>query len=132
MAGMRVVVVKAAEDGSVDLADLEGKCEEHAATLAAVMVTYPSTHGAYEEGITALCELVHAHGGPVYVDGANLNALLGYAHPGVFGGDVSHLTLHKTFCIPPGGAGPGVEIDNESCRGRTGQYVLFSVGAASL
>ncbi|HEY9565915.1 MAG TPA: aminomethyl-transferring glycine dehydrogenase, partial [Nocardioides sp.] len=108
MAGMRVVVVKAAEDGSVDLADLEGKCEEHAATLAAVMVTYPSTHGAYEEGITALCELVHAHGGQVYVDGANLNALLGYAQPGVFGGDVSHLNLHKTFCIPHGGGGPGV------------------------
>src|SRR3546814_8140335 len=72
------------------------------------MVTYPSTHGAYEEGITALCELVHAHGGQVYVDGANLNALLGYAQPGVFGGDVSHLNLHKTFCIPHGGGGPGV------------------------
>lgn len=108
MAGMRVVVVKSAEDGGVDLADLRARCEEHAETLAAIMVTYPSTHGAYEESITELCEVVHAHGGQVYVDGANLNALLGYAKPGEFGGDVSHLNLHKTFCIPHGGGGPGV------------------------
>ena len=108
MAGMRVVVVASAEDGGVDLADLRAKCEEHAETLAAIMVTYPSTHGAYEESITELCEVVHAHGGQVYVDGANLNALLGYAKPGEFGGDVSHLNLHKTFCIPHGGGGPGV------------------------
>lgn len=108
MAGMRVVVVKSAEDGGVDLADLRARCEEHADTLAAIMVTYPSTHGAYEESITELCEVVHAHGGQVYVDGANLNALLGYAKPGEFGGDVSHLNLHKTFCIPHGGGGPGV------------------------
>ncbi len=108
MAGMKVVVVAAGEDGSVDVADLRAKCEEHAETLAAIMVTYPSTHGAYEDGIRDLCETVHAHGGQVYVDGANLNALLGHARPGEFGGDVSHLNLHKTFCIPHGGGGPGV------------------------
>ncbi|WP_432479859.1 aminomethyl-transferring glycine dehydrogenase [Nocardioides sp. GXQ0305] len=108
MAGMRVVVVKAGDDGSVDLDDLRMQCEEHADDLAAIMVTYPSTHGAYEDTITELCEIVHEHGGQVYVDGANLNALLGHARPGEFGGDVSHLNLHKTFCIPHGGGGPGV------------------------
>ncbi len=108
MAGMRVVVVKADEDGTIDLEDLRARCTEHAETLAAIMVTYPSTHGAYEDGISELCEIVHEHGGQVYVDGANLNALLGYARPGEFGGDVSHLNLHKTFCIPHGGGGPGV------------------------
>lgn len=108
MAGMRVVVVKAGDDGGVDLDDLRARCEEHADRLAAIMVTYPSTHGAYEESITDLCRIVHEHGGQVYVDGANLNALLGFAKPGEFGGDVSHLNLHKTFCIPHGGGGPGV------------------------
>jgi len=108
MAGMKVVVVKAAEDGAVDLDDLRRQCDLHADDLAAIMVTYPSTHGAYEDSITELCEIVHGHGGQVYVDGANLNALLGYAKPGEFGGDVSHLNLHKTFCIPHGGGGPGV------------------------
>jgi glycine dehydrogenase len=108
MAGMKVVVVKAVEDGSVDLDDLEAQCEKYADTLAAIMVTYPSTHGAYEDTITELCRIVHDHGGQVYVDGANLNALLGFAKPGEFGGDVSHLNLHKTFCIPHGGGGPGV------------------------
>jgi len=108
MAGMRVVVVKAAADGSVDLDDLRSQCDAHADDLAALMVTYPSTHGAYEDTITELCEIVHSHGGQVYVDGANLNALLGFAKPGQFGGDVSHLNLHKTFCIPHGGGGPGV------------------------
>jgi glycine dehydrogenase len=108
MAGMRVVVVKAAEDGSVDLEDLAAQCEKHRDDLAAIMVTYPSTHGAFEDGITELCRIVHDHGGQVYVDGANLNALLGFAKPGEFGGDVSHLNLHKTFCIPHGGGGPGV------------------------
>ncbi len=108
MAGMKVVVVAAADDGAVDLADLHAKCEQHADTLAAIMVTYPSTHGAYEDGIRELCDTVHEHGGQVYVDGANLNALLGHARPGEFGGDVSHLNLHKTFCIPHGGGGPGV------------------------
>ncbi len=108
MAGMRVVVVKAAADGSVDLDDLRAQCEAHRDDLAAIMVTYPSTHGVYEDTISELCEVVHDHGGQVYVDGANLNALLGYARPGRFGGDVSHLNLHKTFCIPHGGGGPGV------------------------
>jgi glycine dehydrogenase len=108
MAGMRVVVVAANDDGTVDLADLRAKCADHADDLAAIMVTYPSTHGVYEEGIVELCAIVHEHGGQVYVDGANLNALLGWSKPGEFGGDVSHLNLHKTFCIPHGGGGPGV------------------------
>jgi len=108
MAGMRVVVVRSHEDGTVDLDDLRAQCAEHAQDLAAIMVTYPSTHGVYEAGIGELCEIVHAHGGQVYIDGANFNALLGYAKPGEFGGDVSHLNLHKTFCIPHGGGGPGV------------------------
>jgi glycine dehydrogenase len=108
MAGMRVVLVKSTGQGEVDLDDLRAQCEAHADDLAAIMVTYPSTHGVYEHGITELCDIVHAHGGQVYVDGANLNALLGHAQPGVFGGDVSHLNLHKTFCIPHGGGGPGV------------------------
>jgi glycine dehydrogenase len=105
---MRVVVVGALGDGTVDLEDLRRKCEDHGKDLAAIMVTYPSTHGVYEEGITDMCAVVHEHGGQVYIDGANLNALLGLAEPGRFGGDVSHLNLHKTFCIPHGGGGPGV------------------------
>ncbi|HEY8458027.1 MAG TPA: aminomethyl-transferring glycine dehydrogenase [Actinopolymorphaceae bacterium] len=108
MAGMRVVVVAAAEDGTVDLDDLRRKAAEHSERLAAIMVTYPSTHGVYEEHIREVCTVVHDHGGQVYVDGANLNALLGLARIGEFGGDVSHLNLHKTFCIPHGGGGPGV------------------------
>lgn len=108
MAGMRVVVVKATDDGGVDLDDLRARCEQHSDDLAAIMVTYPSTHGVYEDTVTELCAIVHEHGGQVYVDGANLNALVGHARPGAFGGDVSHLNLHKTFCIPHGGGGPGV------------------------
>jgi glycine dehydrogenase len=108
MAGMRVVVVACDEQGNVELADLERKIEQHAGALAAVMVTYPSTHGVFEEGIGQLCALVHEAGGQVYVDGANLNALVGLSRPGKFGADVSHLNLHKTFCIPHGGGGPGV------------------------
>jgi glycine dehydrogenase len=108
MAGMQVVVVACDERGNVDLADLRAKAAQHAANLAAIMVTYPSTHGVFEAGITELCDIVHAHGGQVYVDGANMNALVGLAAPGAFGGDVSHLNLHKTFCIPHGGGGPGV------------------------
>ena len=108
MAGLRVVVVKTAADGTVDLADLRAKVDQHRDDLAAIMVTYPSTHGVYEDTITELCELVHDAGGQVYVDGANLNALVGLAQPGAFGADVSHLNLHKTFCIPHGGGGPGV------------------------
>jgi glycine dehydrogenase len=108
MVGMQVVVTACDENGNVDLADLKKKAEQHSANLACVMVTYPSTHGVFEEGIKELCEIVHAHGGQVYVDGANMNALVGVAGPGLFGGDVSHLNLHKTFCIPHGGGGPGV------------------------
>ena len=108
MAGMRVVVVACDNQGNVDLADLRAKAEAHRADLAAIMVTYPSTHGVFEAGIRDICDIVHAHGGQVYVDGANLNALVGLAAPGAFGADVSHLNLHKTFCIPHGGGGPGV------------------------
>nr|WP_088318105.1 aminomethyl-transferring glycine dehydrogenase [Kineosporia sp. R_H_3] len=108
MAGLRVVVVKCDEDGNVDMADLRAKVDEHAARLAAVMITYPSTHGVFEEAVADLCAAVHDAGGQVYVDGANLNALVGLSKPGKFGADVSHLNLHKTFCIPHGGGGPGV------------------------
>ncbi|OHV32673.1 MULTISPECIES: aminomethyl-transferring glycine dehydrogenase [Pseudofrankia] len=108
MAGMKVVVVACDDDGNVDLADLAAKAAQHASRLAALMVTYPSTHGVYEEGIGQACAIVHDAGGLVYVDGANLNALVGLARPGRFGADVSHLNLHKTFCIPHGGGGPGV------------------------
>ena len=108
MAGMEVVVVACDEAGNVDLVDLAAKARAHEDRLAAIMVTYPSTHGVFEVGITGLCEIVHRHGGQVYVDGANLNALVGVARPGRFGADVSHLNLHKTFCIPHGGGGPGV------------------------
>jgi len=108
MAGMKVVVVACDDNGNVDLRDLRFKAEAHRADLAAIMVTYPSTHGVFEAGIKEICEIVHANGGQVYVDGANLNALVGLAAPGEFGADVSHLNLHKTFCIPHGGGGPGV------------------------
>ena len=108
MVGMQVVVTKCDDNGNVDLADLQAKCEQHSANLACVMITYPSTHGVFETQVKELCALVHRHGGRVYVDGANMNALVGVAAPGEFGGDVSHLNLHKTFCIPHGGGGPGV------------------------
>ncbi|GLW25788.1 glycine dehydrogenase (decarboxylating) [Microbispora amethystogenes] len=108
MAGMRVVVVACDESGNVDLGDLAAKIDKHRDALAAIMVTYPSTHGVYEETIVEICERVHEAGGQVYVDGANLNALVGLARLGEFGADVSHLNLHKTFCIPHGGGGPGV------------------------
>jgi glycine dehydrogenase len=108
MAGMRVIVVACDDLGNVDLPDLRAKAEAHRDELAAIMITYPSTHGVFEAGIVEICEVVHRHGGQVYVDGANLNALVGLAAPGQFGADVSHLNLHKTFCIPHGGGGPGV------------------------
>ena len=108
MVGMKVVVTACDENGNVDLDDLKAKAELHSKNLACVMVTYPSTHGVFEEGIQELCEVIHSHGGQVYIDGANMNALVGVAAPGSFGGDVSHLNLHKTFCIPHGGGGPGV------------------------
>ena len=108
MAGLHVVVTKCDDNGNVDMADLHAKCEQHSERLACVMITYPSTHGVFETQVKELCALVHQHGGRVYVDGANMNALVGLAAPGEFGGDVSHLNLHKTFCIPHGGGGPGV------------------------
>jgi len=108
MAGMKVVVIKCDESGNVSLDDVKDKIAEHAGLLAAIMVTYPSTHGVFESAISEICELVHNAGGQVYVDGANLNALVGLSQPGKFGADVSHLNLHKTFCIPHGGGGPGV------------------------
>jgi glycine dehydrogenase len=108
MAGMRVVAVACDQQGNIDLADLEAKAEAHAAHLAALMVTYPSTHGVFETAIQRICRCVHDHGGQVYLDGANLNAQVGLAKPGQYGADVCHLNLHKTFCIPHGGGGPGV------------------------
>ena len=108
MAGMKVVVVKCDDDGNVDMADLKAKVEQHSTNLAALMITYPSTHGVFEETVTEICDLIHEHGGQVYMDGANLNAMVGVCKPGQFGSDVSHLNLHKTFCIPHGGGGPGV------------------------
>ncbi len=108
MVGMQVVVTACDANGNVDMADLAAKCEQHSANLACIMITYPSTHGVFETQVKELCKLVHDHGGRVYVDGANMNALVGLAAPGSFGGDVSHLNLHKTFCIPHGGGGPGV------------------------
>ena len=108
MAGMKVVVVKCDEVGNVDLADLTAKTEKHRDALSCIMVTYPSTHGVFEDGIVSLCEIVHEAGGQVYMDGANMNAQVGLCRPGDFGVDVCHLNLHKTFCIPHGGGGPGV------------------------
>ncbi|MDT8997783.1 aminomethyl-transferring glycine dehydrogenase [Paucibacter sp. APW11] len=108
MVGMQVVVTKCDKEGNIDLVDLKAKCEQHAAKLAAIMITYPSTYGVFDTHVKEICALVKAHGGRVYVDGANMNALVGVAAPGEFGGDVSHLNLHKTFCIPHGGGGPGV------------------------
>ena len=108
MAGLKVVVTKCDEAGNVDLDDLKAKCAQHADKLACIMITYPSTHGVFETQVKDVCQLVHDHGGRVYLDGANMNAMVGVAAPGEFGGDVSHLNLHKTFCIPHGGGGPGV------------------------
>ncbi|MFM7675182.1 MAG: aminomethyl-transferring glycine dehydrogenase [Synechococcus sp.] len=108
MAGLRVVPVACDEQGNIDIADLEAKAAAHAGELAALMVTYPSTHGVFETGIRRICDLVHEHGGQVYLDGANLNAQVGLCKPGLYGADVCHLNLHKTFCIPHGGGGPGV------------------------
>ncbi len=108
MCGMSVVVTKCDKEGNIDLADLKAKCEQHSTKLAAIMITYPSTYGVFDTQVKEICATVKAHGGRVYVDGANMNALVGVAAPGEFGGDVSHLNLHKTFCIPHGGGGPGV------------------------
>ncbi|MGY0635086.1 aminomethyl-transferring glycine dehydrogenase [Luteimonas sp. A478] len=108
MAGMRVVVVKCDDNGNVDVDDLRAKAEKHKDKLSALMITYPSTHGVFEEAVVEICEIIHANGGQVYTDGANMNAMVGLAKPGAWGSDVSHLNLHKTFCIPHGGGGPGV------------------------
>ena len=108
LCGMQVVVVACDRHGNVDVDDLRSKAEQHSGSLAAIMITYPSTHGVFEERVKDVCEIVHAHGGQVYIDGANMNAQVGLALPGQYGGDVSHLNLHKTFCIPHGGGGPGV------------------------
>ncbi|WP_329742970.1 aminomethyl-transferring glycine dehydrogenase [Dyella sp. A6] len=108
MCGMRVVVTKCDANGNVDLEDIRAQAEKHSDKLAAIMLTYPSTHGVFEEDVVAICDIVHQHGGQVYTDGANMNALVGVAKPGKWGSDVSHLNLHKTFCIPHGGGGPGV------------------------
>jgi glycine dehydrogenase len=105
---MRVIPVACDQNGNVDLVDLEARAAEHRDRLAAIMITYPSTHGVFEAGIQQICDIIHQYGGQVYIDGANMNALVGIASPGQFGGDVSHLNLHKTFCIPHGGGGPGV------------------------
>jgi glycine dehydrogenase len=143
MAGMTVVVVKCDTQGNVDMDDLQAKCEQHSAKLAAAMITYPSTHGVFEVRVKELCALVHAHGGRVYVDGANMNALVGVAAPGEFGGDVSHLNLHKTFCIPHGGGGPGVGpvavvqdlvpfLPAHRTAGEGGEFSVGAVSAAPL
>jgi len=143
MAGMTVVVVKCDTQGNVDMDDLHAKCEQHSANLAAAMITYPSTHGVFEVRVKELCALVHAHGGRVYVDGANMNALVGVAAPGEFGGDVSHLNLHKTFCIPHGGGGPGVGpvavvqdlvpfLPAHRTAGEGGEFSVGAVSAAPL
>jgi glycine dehydrogenase len=108
MAGMKVVAVACDDKGNVELSDLEARAEQHASNLAAIMITYPSTHGVFEEAIREICEVVHRHGGQVYLDGANMNAQVGLCRPGDYGADVCHLNLHKTFCIPHGGGGPGM------------------------
>ncbi len=108
MAGMKIVVIRCDDAGNIDLQDLKEKVQAHSNELAAMMVTYPSTHGVYEQSIVEICELIHAHGGQVYMDGANMNAQVGLCRAGRFGADVCHVNLHKTFCIPHGGGGPGV------------------------
>lgn len=108
MAGMRVVVVGCDDQGNIDLDDLRTKAEEHSTHLGALMITYPSTHGVFEEGILDITAMIHAHGGQIYMDGANMNAQVGLTSPGLIGADVCHLNLHKTFAIPHGGGGPGV------------------------
>jgi glycine dehydrogenase len=108
MAGMKVVPVRCDKSGNIDLDDLQDKANNNSEKLAGIMITYPSTHGVFEETVTEVCHVIHSHGGKVYIDGANLNAMVSLCKPGLFGGDVSHLNLHKTFCIPHGGGGPGV------------------------
>jgi len=144
LCGMDVVVVKTDRNGNVDVEDLKAKAQQHAANLAALMVTYPSTHGVFEESIVEICRVIHDHGGQVYTDGANLNALVGVAKPGKYGSDVSHLNLHKTFCIPHGGGGPGVGPvavrshlapflpGKLGARGKVGMVSAANFGSASI
>ena len=108
MVGWQVVPVQADENGNIDVADFRAKAEKHSDHLAACMITYPSTHGVFETTVQEVCQITHDHGGQVYIDGANMNAMVGLSRPGDIGGDVSHLNLHKTFCIPHGGGGPGM------------------------
>jgi glycine dehydrogenase len=108
MVGYKVVPISSLDNGDIDLVDFAAKAEEHSGNLAACMITYPSTHGVFEETVTEVCKITHDHGGQVYIDGANMNAMVGISQPGKIGGDVSHLNLHKTFCIPHGGGGPGM------------------------
>ncbi|ADV28001.1 glycine dehydrogenase [Pseudoxanthomonas suwonensis 11-1] len=144
MCGMKVVVTKCDANGNIDVEDIRAKAGKHSANLAAIMITYPSTHGVFEEDVVEICEIIHAHGGQVYTDGANMNALVGLAKPGKWGSDVSHLNLHKTFCIPHGGGGPGVgpcavkahlaaflprTLDGE---GKVGMVSAASFGSASI
>ncbi|GMG81181.1 aminomethyl-transferring glycine dehydrogenase [Paralimibaculum aggregatum] len=143
MAGMRVVVVKSAENGDIDLADFRARAAEAGDRLAACMITYPSTHGVFEETVREVCDITHEHGGQVYLDGANLNALVGLARPGDFGSDVSHLNLHKTFCIPHGGGGPGMgpigvkahlapHLPSDPATGEAGAVSATAYGSGSI
>lgn len=143
MAGMDIVVVRCTDEGDIDVADLEAKAKQHADRLAALMLTYPSTHGVFEEGVRDICKLIHDHGGQVYLDGANLNALVGLARPGDLGADVCHMNLHKTFCIPHGGGGPGVgpigvkahlaiHLPGHVMRGSQGAVSAAPIGSASI
>ena len=108
MVGLKVVPVECDDEGNIDIEDLKAKAVKYSANLSSLMITYPSTHGVFETSVTEVCEIIHSHGGFVYIDGANFNAMVGLCFPGSFGGDVSHLNLHKTFCIPHGGGGPGI------------------------
>jgi glycine dehydrogenase len=146
MAGFKVVAVNCLEDGDIDLADLKLKAERHAAELAALMLTYPSTHGVFEETVIEVCEVIHRHGGQVYMDGANMNAQVGLCRPGEIGADVCHLNLHKTFCIPHGGGGPGMgpigvaahlapflpDPSRRETQGRVGAISAAGYGSASI
>ena len=108
MVGLKVIPVECDSQGNIDLEDLKNKADKHSKNLSSLMITYPSTHGVFETTVKEVCEIIHSHGAFVYIDGANFNAMVGLCYPGSFGGDVSHLNLHKTFCIPHGGGGPGV------------------------
>ena len=108
MAGLKVVPIECDEQGNIDLEDLKNKADKYSNNLSSLMITYPSTHGVFETTVKEVCEIIHSYGAFVYIDGANFNAMVGLCYPGLFGGDVSHLNLHKTFCIPHGGGGPGI------------------------